>query len=1758
VKAGLSDAAQTSSLQSDYSWSFRTIAPSIGTFTLNNGVQNPQKGYQGVLLDAYFTVEFHQPMDRISTENFLRLKKVNGEPLSLITNWNEEMTQVIITPTQRLDLDSEYLLSISKEALAEDGGALSAGLEWNFYTLPYPAVSYTQPANGSSQKSFASDFTIKFASPMNFESVKQRIEVFPLPKDEIQWWYNDWDWSVHAYDLQPSTSYRIRLLPGMQDIYGNEIKSEKIIQFRTAAYSPQVYLQMPYMPALIRSSNSVRDFFVAYRNIKNVDFYLYKIDVQKFVSFQTGQISQWEYKPAESDLVWHFQDRNPGGLNQLYLQKVQLSSDLQPGFYFLGINSPETPTTSPFVDSRLVIIANTNLTFKSTSTEALVWLTDLENGKPIENVSLTVFDNQFQAIGTGVTDNKGLSYINIPPPSDPYAIRYVVSKDDKFFAFSFSQWGSGSSYYDYGSWGMYYAPPNQPKAYIYTDRPIYRPGQPVYFKGIVRMDDDLKYSVPDKKEIKVTFRSYDEVVAEQTLSINDFGSFSGELLLDKEAALGSYSISASFSGSEEVIGDVSFNVAEYRKPEFWLDIKSSAEEVLVGSKFDVSLQTGYYAGGALGGANVNWTLTSNPYTFSGPVDLSGYSFTDQEEDVNFYQIPEPPASEVIAEGQGVLDANGKLTLTLPAELKDKKKDQSLIFEATVTDISGNTVSDRSQIIVHRSLVYPGVSAETYVGKIGESETFEIIVVDWEGKPVPGQFVDATIYDRRWHSVQEQDAQGNIHWTSSVEEIPVATFHELKTDENGKSQIEFVPANGGTFKARVVTVDSQGNQSFTSAYMWVSGESFIPWRQTDDRSFPLIADRASYLPGDTAEILIASPYQGDTYALVTVERGHIRKYEVILLKNNSTVYKLPVLQDMAPNVYVSVVVMKGIDETNPRPDFKIGVVELKVNRREQAINVQVVPDREKAQPGEKVTYRIVTRDSQDKPVNAEVSFGLSDLATLSLVGPNSAPIMDYFYSERALNVWTSIPIVLSLEDYNATVTEELAQGQGMGAGGGKGGGELGVIEIREEFPDTAYWNATVETGDSGEAKVTITLPDNLTTWRADVRAVSKNTLVGQSTQDIISSKPLLLRPQTPRFFVAGDEAQIGTAVQNNTNENLDVNVSLTAEGVTITGENSQMVNVPSKGQAYVTWKVKVASGIERVDMVFKATGGQYTDATRPTGASLTGQGIPVYHYEARESVGTSGVMTEGGTRIESISLPSTVDYSGGSLDIELSPSLAAGLTSSLNYLQQYPYDCIEQTVSKFLPNVATRQALKAAGIADLTLEANLSEQVNSALQRLYNWQNADGGWGWWYRQKSDINTSAYVIWGMVEAKKAGYSVNEGVLNKGVIYLQGQIFPVSILRQKYALNRQVFILYVLNKAGKPDASMAGLLFDKRLDMSIYARALLAEVIASTNRDDTRVNTLLSDLNNNAVTSATGTHWEESEEDYLNWNTNTRTTAIVLSVVSKLDSENPLIANAVRWLMSNRVNGHWKSTQENAWTIMALTDWMNASEEMTPDYRYAVTLNDQVIGQALATTQTRDKNLQLKVDVSDMIKERVNQLGLIKTEGQGRLYYTVNLNLSLAVEDIKALNNGMIVSRNYYSLDNLQKPIQNAKMGDMLLARLTVVAPNDLHYVVIDDPLPAGLEAIDESLLTSVQEGIPTDLGWEDIQRKGWGWWYFNHVELRDEKVVLSVDYLPAGTYIYTYLVRAVTPGIFKTIPPVGEEFYFPEVYGRGEGSIFKIIP
>ncbi len=1766
VKAGLQDLSGASTLMQDFTWRFSTSVPTVRYFVTSSGRYNPADNSPNVLLDEYFTIRFTQPMDRTSTESALSLSEASGATVSLITAWQEDDTLLVITPTVRLKLDTAYLLQVAPSAQAAAGGSLAGGFSWRFRTIPSPAILFTRPRQGETQAGFASDFYIKFASPMRLDTVKPRIQITPQPEEEVQWYYNEWEWSLIGFFLKPSTTYEIRFLPGMEDIYGNPIQTERVVRFTTAPYTPAVRLAIPYEAPLMRAgAEEAQEFYVSYTNVKRSSVYLYSLSLEQFTNLMFGRVELHKFLPPISSLVWEEEEELNLRLNERLLRKYQPrqkdGQPLAPGFYFLAVESPEVHySDQTFDDYRLLYVASANLTLKSSALDGLVWLTDLASGAPLADQPVTLYDERGRALASGRTDANGQAYFELPSPtSDEERLRYALAGQGEVFGFASTWWGSGVSPYDYGLWVDYYALGQRPTVYLYTERPIYRPGQPVYFKGIVRVDRDLDYRLPDFKEVRVKIASFEETVYEESLSLSEFGTFDGRFVLDSEAALGAYSLEVYLPGEKEPVGSVSFIVAEYRKPEFQVTVQALPQDVLNGETIAVTVQADYYSGGGVANAEVTWTITSDPYTFVPPEEYATFSFSDREEDLWEWRW-EGEVSEVIAEGTGRTDAAGRLEVEVPVALTEVKGPRTLTFEAMVTDVARTMVSGRATLTAHLSQVYPGVRPASYIGREGQEQTFEIVLLDWGGAPLPNRNLSLEIVERRWYSVQEQDPSGRVTWKSTVEEIPVERFEALRTDDKGRASVTFIPPRGGIYRARVTAWDERSNASRASAYLWVAGRDFIPWQQRNDRGFNLVTDKKRYQAGETAQVLIASPFQGESYALVTVERGSILHREVIKLSGNSAIYPLPITPQMAPNAYLSVVVMKGVDETNPRPNFRVGITQLAVDPSRQNIRVEIIPDREQAAPGEQVRYTVRTRDQDGRPLRAEVSLALSDLATLSLLPPNSAPILDHFYAKRRLGVWTSVPLTNNLEDYNLEIKEEVQLGDGMGGGGGKGeGAALGVVDVRQEFPDTAFWEARVLTNEQGEATVTVTLPDNLTIWRMDARAVTLDTRVGQAIHDLRSTRPLLVRPQTPSFFVANDEALLGAAVHNNTTEERSVAVTLEAQGLQLQSPATQTVTIGAGQQAYVVWKTKVPSDAKRVDLVFRAESGELKDASRPPLGTLDNQGLPVYRYAAPETVATAGQITQEGARLEGIALPRNMEAYDGELRVQISPSLAASLTDSLDYIEALPYESTEATISSFLPNVVATQALQAAGLSDPALESRLKEQVWKSLQRLYNWQNPDGGWGWWRAEKSDPLTSAYVVLGLLEAREAGYVVNDTVIERGLNFLRFKVQPLVGLKEPHQVNRQAFLLYVLARGGKPNVSSTVALFEQRQRLAVYAQAFLAQTLHLIDPADERLKTLLADLNSQAITSASGSHWEEKERDPWNWNTDTRTTAIVLLALSRLDPANPLTANAVRWLMSHRRGEAWLGSQETAWSVLALTRWMQASGELEADYTYAVALNGQEIGQGVANNQTLRQSQTFKAAFGSLLRDRVNRLVIARGPGKGNLYYTAHVQLFLPVEKVEARNQGIILARQYYRPNDLNTPVTEARQGELLFVRLTLIAPHDLHYVVVDDPLPAGLQALDQTLLTSPQSvEVPQAYSYEDALWRGWGWWHFSHVEYRDERLVLSASYLPAGTYVYTYLVRAGTAGVFHVLPATAYEFYFPEVYGRTEGMLFTVIP
>ena len=790
---------------------------------------------------------------------------------------------------------------------------------------------------------------------------------------------------------------------------------------------------------------------------------------------------------------------------------------LDPGVYFLTVNSPETRAEGWDDRRHMLIVATTNITFKYTPNQALAWVTDMQSGLPLSGVPVTFYDRNMNEIDTVVTDPDGLASLSIDRLTSLYTTLYAVVETDDHFGFVVSDFSSGLDPWRFEMPSNY--EPDRMNVYLYTDRPIYRPDQPVYFKGIVRDQDDITYTpIRGLRWFPVqVLDSEQQVIYETDVTLTPYGTFSGEFELDEGAALGYYRIVATIPvNNEDRTRDFSigFNVAEYRAPEFQVTVTPAVDEVAQGETIQVDVESRYFFGGAVSNADVTWNVigTNHYFNYDGPGRWQFIDYNYDDGPSSYYDT----GSASIANGEAVTDDQGRFMIEIPADLGDKTQSQRYTIEAVITDESDQAVAGRTLVVIHQGNVYIGLSPDQYVSTAGQETGFQVLSVDWESEPVAGQIVDYRIVERRWSSVQEKDPAGRTTWVWDVEEIEVDSGTVI-TDADGLGHVAFTPPTAGAYKIYAVTEDAEENTVNSSAFMWVSGREYVSWRQQNSNRIDLITDSDDYEIGDTAEILIASPFQGETVALITIERGDLMKTEVIRMETNSYVYQLPIEENYAPNIFVSVILVKGVDENNPYAQFRMGMAQLNVETDRLAIDVEVTPDLPEgttAGPGDTVTLNISTTNWEGEPVSAEVGVGVTDLAVLSIAPPNSGTLMSHYYGQQGVSVRTASALTISVDQLTQTIIDTVK-------GGGGGGADQGIFDVRQEFVDTPLWEPDVVTDENGEGQITITLPDNLTTWRIDARAVTSGLdgpmLVGQEYHRLYKYKACLDPTSNPAFY-----------------------------------------------------------------------------------------------------------------------------------------------------------------------------------------------------------------------------------------------------------------------------------------------------------------------------------------------------------------------------------------------------------------------------------------------------------------------------------------------------------------------------------------------------------------------------------------------------------------------------------------------------------------
>ncbi len=479
------------------------------------------------------------------------------------------------------------------------------------------------------------------------------------------------------------------------------------------------------------------------------------------------------------------------------------------------------------------------------------------------------------------------------------------------------------------------------------------------------------------------------------------------------------------------------------------------------------------------------------------------------------------------------------------------------------------------------------------------------------------------------------------------------------------------------------------------------------------------------------------------------------------------------------------------------------------------------------------------------------------------------------------------------------------------------------------------------------------------------------------------------------------------------------------------------------------------------------------------------------------------------------------------------------------------------MSRVLPDAIVSRVQQQLGIADTEhLREELPKMIEAGLQRLYDQQNVDGGIGWWKGDASNPNMTAYILFGLNEVKKAGYTVDEEMMERGISFVTRWLEETDIdahPSNAYShiatgYNVRAYALYVLAELGEAEQyrGMAINLYDRRDRIDHYGKGFLALTLFLLNEGETdvRVNALLDELRRDAVVAGGLAHWEEKAIDHWMMNTDARTTAIVLDAFVRIAPDDELVPKTVRWLMNARQNGYWGTTQGTAMSLIALVDYLLVSGELEPDYTYNVLVDGAEVGGGAVNETNLAVPGHIIVPVAGLSDEAVHNVEIARFTGAGQsgagsLYGTVSYRHYQPCEEVEAVNRGITFRRRYTRRGG--GSMQELAVGDVVEVKLTVTLNDDVNYLVVEDPLPAGLEPIDTSLDITSEEYQTND------GNRTW-----TYIELRDERVALFATFLRDGTYTYEYLARATIPGDFQVLPGQAYPMYYPEIYGRGEGE------
>jgi uncharacterized protein YfaS (alpha-2-macroglobulin family) len=1793
IPAGVKSVVSGRTLEKTFGWGFETVRPALVD-------SRPRNDDRWIGLNGDLFLHFDAPVDPVAARDFTALREDysaigttrdvavgvrRATPQEIKSVWpyhwgeNAPSTWTVLAlhPAEALRPDRSYGLVV-KAGLRGMEGRLGTAVE---RVVRFHTVNSFRAFSGPTTQCAPRTYELTFSNPVKLGDLMAatRIEGSTLP------WSGDEQRSeytgrrvgdamvLHLPDpgLPPQGHFAVIVSSALVDAFGQKLGVPARFAFTNLGYCPQLKMNEGF--GVLEQGLPLRQPVVAV-NVSSAPLRKAVIADDAFIPFYRG--FRWGCG-LPSDVPGPVVSWN---LNMPLDRRLRTFIDLAPIFASTsparsgGIAAVSLVGLDGCEHKAVLDATRVGLHLKSSPDSTLVWATYLRTGNPAAGIPVELRGDDNAVLWKGITNASGLADApgwlglginNWRRWSHPNI--WAFAKDRQGTAVLSLDWRSGIEPWRFDISSDWAPRPVNYRAMLFTERGIYRAGETVHVKGLVRKlsgGDWKLLGAGDPRTLTATVRdSRRAEVLKTTVTLSAFSSFDLSIPLREGAPTGHWTLDvrdqpeksqavvaavAADEGEGEgayyppsdgdgVSAGISFRVEQFKPAAFEVKAVPSTTSWMAGDAYQAGIEGWWLFGAPMAGEPASWTLRLEPSSYA-PPGWPEFSFSPA------WRRRSAETGRLLASGDATLDGQGRAAATAVLDAGSAQGPLSAAFEASVVSPDRQRLFARASSIVHRSSVYFGVKAPENFIEVGQKWSAAVVAVRPDGSRASTLGATWSLRRHEWLSIQRAGIAGRLEWVSEERDTVVSTGAFAPSQSTWTWTT--TPDAPGYYEFSVAGVDEKGRPAETSRNFDVAGSGSAWWKRTDNDLIELVADKDSYKPGETARLLVKSPFTEAT-ALITVEREGVIARWTQTLRGGAPLVRVPLDDRAVPNVFVSVVLVRGrsgkqeydadgLDLAKPQAKFAYKALNVETGGRR--LRVAVSSDKTEYRPGGKFTASVVVTDDAGKPAAAEVALFAVDEGVLNLTAYATPNPFDAFYGPRPLLVSSadSRPFVIGQRSFGE-------KGKNRGGGGGRGSPMAGV-DLRSNFEPTAYWGPSLKVGADGKASASFNLPDSLTRFRL-MAVAHEARKFGSGESRAVVSKPLSLRPSLPRLARVGDEFEGGVVVHNFSKVDSTVTVALALEGSAMTaeGELSRLLFVPAGKAVSTVWKCR-ATALGTAQFKFAARAGAETDGLLWK--------VPVRQREHLERVATSGVSD--GSTIEAVAAPAG---GVGAFEIAFSPSALSGLREGARFLLEYPYGCLEQRLSRALPVIVGADLVHEFGLGELSA---LKLAAQKEIDGMPNFQCPDGGYYYWTGcQRSDPWLTAYALQAAALARREGYHVPEDSVAKAARWLKAYLdgdrrewaLPYSI-HDDYG--GRAFAVYALGLNAEPQPAFFRKLFDRRDQIPFQAKAyLLKAAAASGTPADAKI--LGDEMLSQARYAPRTIHFEDPNGDASPWthSSNVRATAVALQALLEARGGFAGDEKAVRWLVEERkTSGRWDTTVDNADALRVLQDYYRRYEKETPAFTASVKAEDAAKALWTERFDGRAQSTRMRSFSGEdvMAGNAARKLAFIK-EGVGRLYYDLVMAYS-PTNVLKATDEGFEISRKVEPLKG------DLRAGKRAVVTVTVKTKQDRTFVALEDPLPAGWEIVDTSFATEGEEQQRTPpSGGDEESWRGWNWGTFERAERYDDRIQVFADYMSVGEHRWTYLIQATTPGVFHQPATYVEAMYQPEVFGRSASDTVTVV-